>query len=146
MDFHPLVIHYPIAFLTTYAVFELARFRKFTSLPYWFYIKATLVIVGELGAIATVMAALLSTSTLAGESALADMYKLFIVITALIFGLIALAYIKRSPALLKGRVIIPLALIGLFFIVVAGGLFGATVYGTGYDPYLAPIFKFLGVY
>jgi uncharacterized membrane protein len=146
MDFHPLVIHYPIAFLTTYAAFELARFQKLTSLSYWFYIKCTLVVVGELGAIATVIAAFLSTSTLAGESALADMYKLFIVITAIIFGLISLAYLKRLESFLKPQVIIPMTLIGLFFIVVAGGLFGATVYGTGYDPYLAPIFKLLGVY
>jgi uncharacterized membrane protein len=146
MDFHPLVIHYPIAFLTTYAVFELARFQKLTDLPYWFYIKCTLVVVGELGAIATVIAAFLSTSTLSGESALAEMYKLFIVITTIIFGFIALAYLRRSSGILRVHVIMPLALIGLFFIVVSGGLFGATVYGTGYDPYLAPIFKLLGVY
>jgi|SRR3989344_4320684 len=145
MDFHPLVIHYPIALLTTYAIFELLRFKKLLDLPYWFYIKATLVIVGELGAIATVLAAVFSTSTLAGESALADMYKNFIFITAVIFGVISLSYLKW-PRLLKPVIIIPLAVFGLFFVVVAGGLFGATVYGTRFDPFLAPIFKLLGVY
>ena len=146
MDFHPLVIHYPIALLTTYAIFELLRFKKLLDLPYWFYIKATLVIVGELGAIATVLAAVFSTSTLAGESALADMYKNFIFITAVIFGIISLAYLIKSPQILRPVVIIPLSVISLFFIVVAGGLFGATVYGTHFDPFMAPIFKLLGVY
>jgi len=157
MDLHPLVIHYPIAFLTTYAVFELLRFRRVLDLPYWFYIKAMLVVVGELGAIATVLTAVFSTSTLAGESPLADMYINFILITALIFGLITLAYVSKysgqssaltmwSSFILKPIIIIPLATIGLFFIVVAGGLFGATVYGTHFDPLLAPIFKLLKVY
>ena len=144
MDFHPLVIHYPIAFLTTYAVFELLRFRKLLDLPYWFYMKATLVIVGELGALATVVAAYTSAG-LAGESVLADMYKNFILITTVIFGVITLAYLKW-PKMLEPVVIVPLSFIGLFFIVVAGGLFGATVYGTHFDPFLAPIFKLINVY
>ena len=144
MDFHPLVIHYPIAFLTTYAVFELLRFRKLLDLPYWFYIKATLVIVGELGAIATVITAYMSIG-LAGENVLADMYKNFILITAVIFGVITLAYLKW-PKMLELVIIIPLSFIGLFFIIVSGGLFGATVYGTHFDPFLAPIFKLLNVY
>ena len=144
MDVHPLVIHYPIAFLSTYAVFELLRFRKLLDLPYWFYIKATLVIVGELGAIATAIFAQISPN-LVGESVLSDMYKNFIIITAVIFGIITLGYLKW-PKILRPAVIIPLAVIGLFFIVVAGGLFGATIYGTHFDPFLAPIFKLLKVY
>ena len=152
MDFHPLVIHYPIAFLTTYAVCELLRFRKLLNLPHWFYIKAVLVTVGELGAIVTVIAAEMSTA-LAAENALVDKYKLFMFVTAIIFGGIALSYLyewfrptKWSLFAMKPVVIIPLALMGLFFVVVAGGLFGATVYGTHFDPFLASIFKILNVY
>jgi len=144
MDFHPLVIHYPIAFLTTYAVFELLRFKKLLNLPYWFYIKATLVIIGELGAIVTIGAAQISTN-LAGESTLVYMYKNFILMTAVIFGVVVLAYLRWSK-MLEPVVIIPLAIIGLFFITVAGGLFGATVYGTHFDLILVPIFKLLDVY
>jgi len=58
MDFHPLVIHYPIAFLTTYAIFELLRFKKLLDLPYWLYIKATLLILGEISAVVTLIAAM----------------------------------------------------------------------------------------
>ena len=142
MDFHPLIIHYPIAFLTTYAVFELLCFRKLLDLPYWFYIKAALVIIGEVSAILTLIAAMIS-DTLAVESRLVEMYKLFMFITVIIFGIIALTYIYKQS---RSSLIVPLALIGLFSIIVAGGLFGATVYGTQFDPYLAPIFKLLNVY
>lgn len=143
MDFHPLVIHYPIAFLTTYAVFELLRFRKLLDLPYWFNVKAMLVMLGEISAIVTLFAAIFSATTLAGESRLALMYKLFMLITIVIFGAISVAYTYKR---FKPVVIISLALVGLFFIVVAGGLFGATVYGTRFDPFLAPVFKLLNVY
>ncbi|OHB17016.1 MAG: hypothetical protein A2544_02625 [Candidatus Zambryskibacteria bacterium RIFOXYD2_FULL_43_10] len=142
MDIHPLVIHYPIAFLTTYVVFELLRFRKLLNLPYWFYVKATLVTVGELGAIVTVIAAQMSPD-LTGESLLIDRYKSFMLFTAVLFGIITLSYWFKWS---KPIVIVPLVIIGLFFIVIAGGLFGATVYGTHFDPLLAPIFKLLKVY
>ncbi|MDO8565169.1 MAG: hypothetical protein Q7R67_00890, partial [bacterium] len=89
------------------------------------------------------VAAYLSTSTLAGESALGNMYKLFMLITVLIFGVIVGLYLKNY---IKPAVIIPLSAVGLFFIVVAGGLFGAMVYGTKFDPFMAPIFKLLNVY
>jgi|SRR3989338_5319958 len=148
MDFHPLVIHYPIAFLTTYSIFELLRFKQLLSLPYWFYLKGTLVVIGELGAIATVVFAQMSPG-LAGESVLAETYKIFIVITYAIFGTIALAYIHESKSarlIMKPVVLMPLVILGLFFIVVAGGLFGATVYGTHFDPFLKPIFELLSVY
>lgn len=144
LDIHPLVIHYPIAFLTTFAVLELLRFRKLLGLPYWFYIKAALLTVGEISAIVTVVAAFMSNA-LASDIRLVEMYKLFIAITALIFGLISLIYLKW-PKILRPEIIIPLTLIGLFFIIVAGGLFGATVYGTQFDPFLAPVFKLLDVY
>ena len=142
MDFHPLVIHYPIAFLTVYAVFELLRFKWLTGLPCWFNIKVAILIIGEISAIATLLAAVASDA-LSIESALADMYKLFMFITAIVFGIIAILYgYKRTNTF----ILIPLAVVGLFFIVVAGGLFGATVYGTQFDPYLAPIFKLLRVF
>lgn len=144
MDLHPLVIHYPIAFLTTYTVFELLRFKKLLDLPYWFYVKGVLVILGEVSALMTLLTAMVSIN-LAGESRLVFMYKLFIFVTAIIFGVISSGYLKW-PKLLQPAVVIPLSIIGLFFIVVSGGLFGATVYGIHFDPFLGPIFKLLNVY
>ena len=52
MDLHPVIVHFPIAFLSVYCVLELLRFKQLTSLPQWFYLKAFLVLVGGLGALA----------------------------------------------------------------------------------------------
>ena len=142
MDFHPLVIHFPIAFLTTYAVFELLRFQKLSDLPYWPNIKASLLFLGEISAVVTLIAALLSDA-LATETPLNDMYKIFVLVTVIIFGISTLMYVYKKT---NPLVLMSLALVGLFFISVAGGLFGATIYGTQFDPYLSPIFKILGVY
>ena len=142
MDFHPLVIHYPIAFLTTYVVFELLRFGKLLKWPHWFYIKTMLVIIGEVSAIITLIAAMMSDALANGDK-LVEMYKLFMFFTVIIFGIIAFIYTYREP---KPIVIFPLAIAGLFLIVIAGGLFGATIYGTHFDPYLAPVFRLLNVY
>jgi len=145
MDFHPLVIHYPIALLTIYVAFEVIRFQKFTGLPSYSHIKKTFLYLGEISAIVTMVLAILPTSDLAGGGRLTEMYRLFMLITVLVFGLISIIYLREWHSMLRKFAIIPAALIGLFFIVVAGGLFAATVYGTHYDPYLAPIFKFLDV-
>ena len=143
MDFHPLVIHYPIAFLTTYAVFEIVRVRKLLNLPYWFYIKGTLLLLGEVSAFVTLIAVAFSTSALAEESPLADMYILFMSATALIFAISSTFYLRGKS---HSYVLVILAILGLISIVIAGGLFGATVYGTQFDPFLAPVFQFLKVY
>jgi uncharacterized membrane protein len=46
MDLHPISVHFPIALLTLYSLLEFLRFKRFTSLPYWFHLKAFLVILG----------------------------------------------------------------------------------------------------
>jgi hypothetical protein len=144
MDLHPLVVHYPIAFLTTYAVFEIFRVKRLTSLPYCYNIKVALVILGEISAIVTlILATVFAGSTTAGGGDIVEKYRIFMVCTVLIFGLISLAYIKNWQKVLNPKVIIPLSIIGLFFIIVSGGLYGATVFGIHFDPFLAPVFRAL---
>ncbi|MFZ2832246.1 MAG: DUF2231 domain-containing protein [Minisyncoccia bacterium] len=50
MNIHPLLVHFPIAFLTLYAICELIRFNQITKQNYWFYFKAMLVIAGTITA------------------------------------------------------------------------------------------------
>lgn len=150
MDIHPLIVHFPIALLTLYAVFELIRFNKVLEKPYWFYIKAALVIVGELLALLTIL-----FSPEDGEMRIVEVHESFATATAIVFGLIALNYLIhwmkregwfiRIPTLPNWSLVI-LAVIGLVCITITGGLGGAIVYGTEFDPLMAPIFKLLGVY
>ncbi|MFZ2484689.1 MAG: DUF2231 domain-containing protein [Minisyncoccia bacterium] len=148
MNIHPIVVHFPIALLSLYAIFELVRFQKVLEKPYWFYIKATLVISGELFAIA----AFLTGPEVEGAK-LIEMHEAFAMVAIAIFGLIALGYLSKHFSVLKvfsfvtrSYILIPLAFLGLVSITITGGLGGAIVYGTDFDPFMAPIFKILGVY
>ncbi|HAS84541.1 MAG TPA: hypothetical protein DCS23_00485 [Candidatus Yonathbacteria bacterium] len=46
MNIHPLLVHFPIAFLALYAICELIRFKKVIAQHYWFHVKAILIIAG----------------------------------------------------------------------------------------------------
>ena len=46
MNIHPILVHFPIALLTLYAICELIRFKKVTAQHYWFHVKAILIIAG----------------------------------------------------------------------------------------------------
>ena|SRR5579872_6565978 len=147
-NFHPILVHFPIALLTIYAIFECIRFKKVIERPYWFFIKATLVILGELGALAAYV-----TGHGQRGSVLIHIHNQFAIFTVWIFAIISLSYLlewfkpsKYSNFMMKPIIIIPLAFIGLLAVVITGGLGGAIVYGTQFDPFMAPIFKLLGVY
>ena len=47
-NYHPLLVHFPVALLSLYAFAEIIRFKTVNNQPYWFYIKAVLVICGTL--------------------------------------------------------------------------------------------------
>lgn len=146
-----MVVHFPIALLTIYALFEILRLRQLMEKAYWFYLKGVFVILGEVGAIAAFLTG--ERGIHYGEGIrLIEMHQKFGTFTAIVFGIIALAYAMewRKPntislSIMRPWIIIPLAVIGLISITITGGLGGAIVYGTGFDPLMAPVFKLLGV-
>ena len=133
MFLHPIVIHFPIALLTVYSILEIIRFKNDDT-------KRVLVILGTLGAY---VAALTGPG---GEGVrILDMHELFAKLTIIIYSLIAISYIDRE-FIKKTSILIILALLGLASITITGGLGGAMVYGTSFDPFMAPVFKLLNVY
>jgi uncharacterized membrane protein len=147
-DFHPILVHFPIALLTLYAVLECVRFKRAMEVMHAFHVKATLVIFGALGA-----AAAYATGPDVHGSPLVAVHERFATITLIIFSVIALSYLfelfksnKYSAFVHRSYIIIPLAVLGLIAVTITGGLGGAIVYGTQFDPFMAPIFKLLGVY
>jgi uncharacterized membrane protein len=149
MDLHPILVHFPIGLLTIYAILELIRFKKIMVKPHWFHTKATFAIIGALFACLAYL-----TGPEGGEGTrLHEMHHTFATFTLIIFFVIALAYLlewikpsKYSLFIMRPYIIIPLAILGLICITITGGLGGAMVYGTHFDPFMAPVFKFLGVY
>ncbi len=151
-----MVIHFPIALLTLYCVFEILSFRKLSEKSYWFFVKAVLVSFGTLGSIAGVISGLFSTHLVRGVP-LIEMHLRFSLASVLAFTLVSIPYLlawfgKPDEVILASKIIfrrgimIPVALVGLVLIVITGGLGGAITYGTQFDPTMAPVFKLLNVY
>lgn len=104
---HPILVHFPIALLSLYAILELVRFNKLTQWPSYFYIKAFLAIVGFAAAILAFMAGpdgpdIHSWSGYAGMVSsngqplvrqIVDMHSNFAAVTLIIFGIIAVSYL-----------------------------------------------------
>ncbi len=160
-NLHPILVHFPIAFLGLYAVLELIRFRKILALPYWFYIKALLVILGALSTVPTIFAGILikhgfSTNPLSHK--IINLHETFAVTTSIIFGILAVGYLiswietvrplplffqKLRAFILIPTVSITLALIGLLAVTITGALGASIVYGPNLDPAVNFIYHLL---
>ncbi len=173
MNLHPIFVHFPIALLTIYAILELLRFKKLIALSYWFYIKATLVIVGSASSILALI-----TGNIAEEGIppgtlrdIVEIHSTFALSTLIIFGILALIYIvvwidrenlgsriALSPMgeawnnIVKfahrmfGSPFMPImAIFGLIIITITGALGGSIVYGPETDPLVKLIYKLFGL-
>lgn len=163
LNIHPLVVHTPLGLLSLYALLECVPLRKVRALPYWFYVKAVLVIFGTGGS----YAALFTGNLIADEfdSPLLEMHSLFAWITATIFSILAGAYLIQWIHNVYGEKIIGLsiakywnwllvgarfilrpwvtaiiALAGLAALTITGSLGGALVYGPDIDPVVSTIY------
>lgn len=168
MNIHPILVHFPIAFMTIYAIAELIRYKKISDQAYWFYVKATLVIVGTLGAFLS-----LQTGEIAEElypksfNSLIELHANFANISTYIFGFIAIIYLtkwishsdfqSRLSVSIIGKwwsmlvnfsnfvlnntfIMMSLSLVGLITISITGALGGAIVYGPEVDPIVGFIY------
>jgi uncharacterized membrane protein len=154
MNLHPIVIHFPIALLTLYSVLELVRVKKVLDQPYWFYVKAVLVMTGSLGTILGVATGVMLVGSITAEGPKIFMlHKYFGLGTLLLSVVSAGAYVfgwfrpnRFSNFILRPRVVVTLAFLILVFVTITGGLGGGMTRGTNFDPLMAPIFKLLGIY
>ncbi len=164
-NIHPLLVHFPIAFLGLYAVTEIARFKFLTRQPYWFYVRATLVIAGAAMVWPTIIAGGLMEEQFKGTSLqkVIDVHSSFGAFTGLLFSIIGAAYILEWYRLMKSsanangyrpsvlvrigswlvnsKLIILLALIGLVTITITGALGASMVYGPNSDPFVKIIYQ-----
>src|SRR5579859_8010459 len=92
MNVHPLLVHFPIAFFTTYSLFELARFKVVTKQSYWFYIKAILLFLGVISALAAITAGKIIESQFS-DKALVSLHKHVNETATILFAILAYAYL-----------------------------------------------------
>jgi hypothetical protein len=102
MNLHPIFVHFPVALLTVYALMELIRFKKVTSQPYWFYLKAVFLMLGGLGALVAVYTGDMAKSAVRSGnfnvaiqnfSQVVRVHENFADLSVAIFGLLAAAYL-----------------------------------------------------
>lgn len=103
MNIHPIFVHFPIALLTIYAIMEIIRFKKLDNLPYYFYIKATFVIIGSLSASLALQTGEVAEHIFRGDSTvrgLINMHSAFAEFSSYIFAILsvlyAIAWINRT--------------------------------------------------
>lgn len=160
MNIHPILVHFPIAFLTLYSFFEFLRFKKITKYPYWFYLKAVLLFFGVLGAFLAGASGKLVENQFLDRKALVQLHSTVNELATLFFAFIALAYfigwIKRSSKVgifslklgklwkiclklehfvLETPLIYLLVILGFILITIGGALGAIIVYGPDLDPF-----------
>ncbi|MEJ0021885.1 MAG: DUF2231 domain-containing protein [Candidatus Doudnabacteria bacterium] len=140
MNIHPIFVHFPIALLTTYAVLELLRFDFINRQPYWFYVKAVLVILGALSGYVTIVTGLMAESLIKDQSShtLISTHELWAITSIGIFSIIALVYLWswwNSRFGMKSKLVLVLALAGILCLLITGALGGSIIFGHTTDPF-----------
>lgn len=165
MNIHPIVVHFPIAFLAVYAVCELIRFKRVIDQPHWFYVKAFLVIVGIAGALAAYQAGEAIEHRFAAEyERVIETHAFFAKISIILFGVLAVSYsvacINKIKAvslplwstatrvqefILGAPAAIVTAVFGLAAISITGALGAVIAHGSDTDPFVSFVYRiFIG--
>ncbi len=164
MNFHPMLVHFPIALLTLYTLCELFRVKRLQENKSFQTVKKTLVIVGAITAIVARQAGEMVEEMFENgpDGNLVEMHALFGNATTIIFCLIAGAYIIElsrmrnvqtawaiqvygalryiSLSILRPAIVMIFAFAGLFAITIAGALGGAIAHGPDVDPFVSFIY------
>lgn len=86
------MVHFPIALLVIYGLFEMIGFRKNHKYLNWFYIKATFLIVGVLTAFPTLTTGEMLEDAPKYDKQLLDLHEGFASASTNFFGVIAIIY------------------------------------------------------
>ncbi len=165
-NIHPLLVHFPIAFLTLYAFLEIISFKRVRSIFWVFYAKALLVTTGFLGGLIAANSGEAIEHNFPQFYDLVEKHSFWAGTTNVIFGIIAVVYliiwlhksdiiklpiestlgkIWRFKIMLAEKILfmrpfmVLLALAGIIAVTITGALGAAIVYG----PEIDPIVKFI---
>jgi len=166
MDLHPLTVHFPIALLSLYSAMELARLPVLMRQPFWFPLKAVLLIVGVVGAFVS-----LGTGEEAAEAAMGnldrqvlELHENFATVATWVYTVLTVGYVlmwldrstSKVRSLPAGLFLVRLAgwiaasplsmafaLAGLLLMTVVGALGASMVYGPEIDPAVSVIYHLL---
>lgn len=166
-------MHFPIAFLTIYACFELMPFKKLHAWQTWFYVRAVLLFVGWVGSWFAILSGKAIEEEFASTSAFAKIVEthehaafttMFVfLILVLTYGLVWIqrdvqteATWRKTHVWMKlSQVALfiyesywlrgALAFVGLIAVTVTGALGGGMVHGPEVDPAVGFIYRLFGL-
>ena len=170
MNIHPILVHFPIALLSLYSILEILQLPIITRQSYYFFVKATLVIVGALATIPTLIAGDMAKEAYKGSMPqnVIEIHATFAIIATIYFLIIALFYfvgwLRRTgfskftnlgtsgfwydivwleKTITEGVFGIIVGLIGIALISTVGALGGLVAYGPDNDPVSALLYSII---
>ena len=172
MDIHPILVHFPIAILSIYAILEVLRLKRLQKMQGWFYAKSYTAIVGTFASYAAYAAGPEGGRNVdATFRHIRELHSNWATATLIIFSVITLHYIivlfgrhagiqawfaksegtKKlwsflahiSSVIGNPALLVILAVLGLCAITITGALGGSLVYGADVDPVVQFIYRFI---
>ncbi len=167
LNIHPIFVHFPIALLSLYAVFEILSLPMLTRLQWWFPTKAVLLFAGMIGGLIADQTGELAEAIYRGSPtmSLIRLHSTYAEAALWVYGVLAALYfiecLRRLqissllPAVLQKSwqylirieqmlFRVPLLMLGsiagLIIITIAGALGGAITYGPNADPIVSFIY------
>jgi uncharacterized membrane protein len=167
MNLHPIIVHFPIAFLVIWSFCEILPVSVWFKSVNWKPVKNFLVLIGFLGGWVSQVTGEVAEH-LVGKNDIVEMHAFFAQASMIIFGIFAVEavviflkskyiniyskfdfiakIIDQILKLLQNRIFRSLlALLGLIAIFTTGLLGGVLVYGTTADPLAPYVLKILGL-
>jgi hypothetical protein len=164
MDFHPFIVHFPIALLVVYSILEFIMVGRKNS-DFWNLFKDWILFFGLAGAFIALLTGSIAEEKLLVENNIVGAHELFAQLTTAIFSFlfvvrISLRAISKKPELLENGlgfmkqplllannrfVLSGLALLGLISISFTGALGAALVYGPKGDLIISFVVGLLGL-
>ncbi len=163
INIHPLIVHFPIAFLFLYSCLELIRFKSLNGHTFWLFSKVLTSILGAFGAVGAVITGQLAEERFQGSSYMkyVEIHSSFAIITMILAVIVSVIYgitwlkttelpgklfrtdslgklwdflLKIQSTVYRSWIMIILAILLLVSLIITGALGGGLVYGPENDP------------
>ena len=165
-DFHPLVVHFPIALLFVYSLIQIFPMQKWIPSVSWKHVKNVLLIIGFIGAVVASSLGEIAADLNQPNHDVLELHETFASLVEVFYGILVgstvvqwicakytkvLEYRMVSIILMISNFIenrwisVILSLLGLVALVLTGVFGGVMVYGTSADPLAAPLLQLFGV-